>query len=126
MRQQTNGTELRSQENEPLAVLGYPVLFAVHDIDVDVIFGVLEGPEKLLEDALILKSWNVFHRDEFGRYFLDEPRELQEKPPPFVVRGRLLIVGGKCLTGSASGQQTDTVFRKYPFEVFRLEVFDGF
>ena len=75
-RQQTNGTELRSQENEPLAVLGYPVLFAVHDLDVDVIFGVVEGTEKLLEDALILKSWNVFHRDEFGRYLLDEPREL--------------------------------------------------
>ena len=30
------------------------------------------------------------------------------------------------MTGSASGHQTDTVFRKYPFEVFRLEVFDGF
>ena len=30
------------------------------------------------------------------------------------------------MTGSASGQQTDAVFAKYPFEVFRLEVFDRF
>ena len=54
------------------------ILFTIDDVVKYVVLGFGERCEEALENTLFPQSGHIFHRDQFGRNFLDEPRKMKQ------------------------------------------------